>query len=109
MVGTSMNFGLTGSIAERVLLVLKDRNGIEAAEHRHRLNELSDLAGRGGGIVGEDAVFEAHLEYFEVDFTSVAPATFQPHLSGPSNFFDFETKIIFLPLHLSAQHILRHG
>ena len=51
-----MNFGLTGSIAERVLLVLKDRNGIEAAEHRHRPNEASDLADRGGGIVGEDAV-----------------------------------------------------
>ena len=46
MVGTSMNFGLTGPIADRGPLVVKDLIGIEVTEHRHRVNEPRDLAGR---------------------------------------------------------------
>jgi hypothetical protein len=33
-----MNFGLTGPIADRGLLVEKDLIGIDVAEHRHRVN-----------------------------------------------------------------------
>ena len=39
-----MNFGLTGPIAERGLLVENDLIGIEVAEHRHRDNGIRDLA-----------------------------------------------------------------
>jgi hypothetical protein len=41
-----MNFGLTGPIADRELLVEKDLIGIDVAEHRHRVNGLKDLAAR---------------------------------------------------------------
>jgi hypothetical protein len=49
-----MNFGLTGPTAERGLLVVKDLMGIEVTEHRHRVNELNDLAGRDGVMIGID-------------------------------------------------------
>ena len=39
-----MNFGLTGPIAEKGLLVENDLMGIEVAEHRHRVNGIRDLA-----------------------------------------------------------------
>jgi hypothetical protein len=51
VVGTSMNFGLTGPIAERGLLVAKDLIEIEVAEHRHRANGLSDLTVRVGARI----------------------------------------------------------
>jgi hypothetical protein len=41
-----MNFGLTGPIADRGLLVEKDLIGIDVAKHRHRVNGLKDLATR---------------------------------------------------------------
>jgi hypothetical protein len=41
-----MNFGLTGPIADREVPVEKDLMGIEVTEHRHRVNEPRDLAGR---------------------------------------------------------------
>jgi hypothetical protein len=47
-----MNFGLTGPIADKGLVVVKDLMGIEVTEHRHRVNEPRDLAGRDEGIVG---------------------------------------------------------
>jgi len=41
-----MNFGLTGPIAERGLLVENDLIEIEVAEHRHRVKGIRDLADR---------------------------------------------------------------
>jgi hypothetical protein len=48
VVGTSINFGLAGPIAESGWLVENDLIGIEETEHRHRLNGPRHLVVRDG-------------------------------------------------------------
>jgi len=49
-----MNLGFWGPIAARCWVVEKDRKGIEVVECRHRVAELSEPLGNGGGILGSD-------------------------------------------------------
>jgi len=46
-----MNFGLSGPMADRGDVVLKERIGIEVAGHRHRERALSELLDIEGGIL----------------------------------------------------------
>lgn len=58
VVGTSMNFGFSGPIAETGDVVLKDRIGIEV---RHRESAVSELLGTEGGMMTGRAIQEAKL------------------------------------------------
>ena len=47
-----MNFGFSGPMDEREMLVEKFRERIDVVEHLHRVRELNELLGNDGGIVG---------------------------------------------------------
>jgi hypothetical protein len=95
-----MNFGFSGPIAEREVVDVKVRIGIEVFEHLHRAQEPNGLLGSDGGIsnltyAGLDAQFKmSKLKPFDAPRTSKTLARFlrvarvKPHLQPHQLFFD---------------------
>ena len=91
-----MNFGFSGPIAEREVVDVKVRIGIEVFEHLHRAKELNELLGSDGGIsnltcAGLDAQFKmSKLKPF-APRTSKSLARFlarvKPHFQPHQPFF----------------------